>query len=66
MSQKFPLEPLYQIGEVVYIAIPGQAQPAGPYVITRILDNNQYRVKRQDTGAELAQPVRESELMIRS
>ncbi|KAG4433057.1 hypothetical protein IFR05_011451 [Cadophora sp. M221] len=50
----FPTEPLYKLGEVVYIAIPGQAQPAGPFVITKILEGNQYKVKRQDTDAELA------------
>ena len=54
------------IGEEVYISVPGQAQPAGPYLITKVLDDNKYKVKRKDTDVELPQPVRESELLVRS
>jgi hypothetical protein len=66
LLHKFPAEPLYSIGEEVYISVPGQAQPAGPYLITKVLDDNKYKVKRKDTGVELPQPVRESELLVRS
>ncbi|KAG6368906.1 hypothetical protein INS49_003124 [Diaporthe citri] len=29
----FPQEPLYKVRQIVYLAVPGQSQPAGPYVV---------------------------------
>ena len=58
--------PLYRIGEVVYLVVPGQTQPAGPYVINKIEENATYRISRQDNPQEHhQQPVKEDQLVVR-
>lgn len=61
---KFPTPPLYQINEEVYRIVPDQAAPAGPYIVTAILDNRQYKIKRKDNGQEHSQPVEETDIVI--
>lgn len=61
---KFPSPPLYQINEEVYRIVPDQAAPAGPYIVTAILDNRQYKIKRKDNGIEHSQPVEETDIVI--
>lgn len=56
--------PLYRVGEVVYLVVPGQTQPAGPYVISKIEENALYRIRRQDNSQEHHQAVREDQLLV--
>ncbi|KAF5008704.1 hypothetical protein FDECE_5031 [Fusarium decemcellulare] len=42
---------LYKVGEVVYVAFPGQQQPSGPYVIiSSYYQNRTYGLQNQATG----------------
>ncbi|KAF5675601.1 hypothetical protein FDENT_9736 [Fusarium denticulatum] len=62
---QWPRQPLYEINEVVYVAIPGQAQPAGPYIIISTnFENRTYGLKRQDTGQTHPTAVAEVDLRV--
>lgn len=64
--EKFPTAPLYGINEEVYIIMAGQAQPAGPYLISSILANGLYRLRYKGTGDALNQSIAEKDLVIRT
>ena len=61
---KFPKSPLYKVNENVYLVVPGQAQPAGPYQVVAVLSNSQYKLKRRDNGQEHPNPVKEQDLVV--
>ena len=63
---KFPTSPVYSINDEVYLIIAGQPQPSGPYLITAILANRRYKLKRKDTGEAMNQPVGEDDLLVRT
>ncbi|KAL6922488.1 hypothetical protein FSHL1_006448 [Fusarium sambucinum] len=57
--------PLYGVNEVVYVAVRGQSQPAGPYIITSTnFENKTYGLKRQDTGQTHPTAVAERDLLV--
>ncbi|VTT62848.1 unnamed protein product [Fusarium fujikuroi] len=61
----WPRQPLYEINEVVYVAVPGQAQPTGPYIIISTnFENRTYGLKRQDTGQMHLTAVAEVDLRV--
>ncbi|KAF5724180.1 hypothetical protein FMUND_1082 [Fusarium mundagurra] len=61
----WPRQPLYEINEIVYVAVPGQAQPAGPYIIISTnFENRTYGLKRQDTGQVYSTAVAEVDLRV--
>lgn len=64
MSVQYQTEPLYSLDEVVYLRIPGQAQPAGPYIVSAILENGRYKLKSSPTSQELSQEVSEEQLLV--
>ena len=61
---KFPLPPLFAVNEIVYLIIPGQNQPAGPFVVSASLDNKRYRIRRQDNGQEHPTTVTEERMVV--
>ncbi|KAF1353284.1 hypothetical protein BDV97DRAFT_346226 [Delphinella strobiligena] len=63
-AAKFPAIPAYKVGEVVYLDVLGQTQPAGPYVVSRVEENSMYRIKRQDNSQEFPQLVPEDKLRV--
>ncbi|RSL88392.1 hypothetical protein BHE90_000051 [Fusarium euwallaceae] len=57
----FPLEPLYQVGETVYLSV----EPVGPYVIvSNDFQNQTYQIKRLDNGERYPGAVPESSLRV--
>ncbi|KAI1399458.1 hypothetical protein F4819DRAFT_415810 [Hypoxylon fuscum] len=63
----WPKEPLYQVGEVVYLAVSGQQQPAGPYVVVSSnFENGTYVIKRQSNDQRHPHAVPESSLRVRA
>ncbi|QGI65245.1 hypothetical protein CEK26_009196 [Fusarium fujikuroi] len=63
--RRWPRQPLYEINEVVYVAVPGQAQPTGPYIIISTnFENRTYGLKRQDTGQMHLTAVAEVDLRV--
>ncbi|KAL8664456.1 MAG: hypothetical protein Q9202_003006 [Teloschistes flavicans] len=42
-SVEFPEPPLFAVNEVVYLVIPGQAQPAGPFMVSAYIGNKRSR-----------------------
>ncbi|KAF4962742.1 hypothetical protein FSARC_9190 [Fusarium sarcochroum] len=61
----WPSQPLYQVNEVVYIAVAGQSQPAGPYVVTSThFESKTYGLKKQDTGQKYPTDVPERQLLV--
>ncbi|KAJ3539277.1 hypothetical protein NM208_g5555 [Fusarium decemcellulare] len=61
----WPREPLYMVGEVVYVAFSGQQQPAGPYVIISTnFENQTYGIQSQATGQKHPTAVPESLLRV--
>ncbi|KAL6159535.1 hypothetical protein ACJQWK_05968 [Exserohilum turcicum] len=62
-ATQYPTPPAYNVGEEVFLLIPGQAQPAGPYEVMQSLDGKLYRIKTKDTGQEHGSLVRESDLV---
>ena len=63
LSKKFPTQPAYSINDEVYLIIAGQPQPAGPYLITSILANRCYKLRRKDNGDAVDQSVIENDLV---
>ncbi|KAL8698676.1 MAG: hypothetical protein Q9224_001745 [Gallowayella concinna] len=61
---EFPLPPLYAVNELVYLEMPGQAQPAGPYQVSACVGNKQYKIKRVDNGQEHPTIVNEDRLVV--
>ena len=61
---KFPSPPLFAVNEVVYLVIPGQTQPAGPFAISASMGNKQYKIKRVDNGQEHPTTVNEDQLVV--
>ena len=61
---KFPTAPLYAVNEVVYLVVPGQSRPAGPFVVIASLDNQQYRLKDRTTGVERQGTFHETQLVV--
>ncbi|RMJ16571.1 hypothetical protein CDV36_003722 [Fusarium kuroshium] len=63
----WPREPLYQVGETVYLQIAGQQQPAGPYkIVSNDFENATYQLKRLDNGQRHPVAVPESSLRVPS
>ncbi|RSL47624.1 hypothetical protein CEP54_013314 [Fusarium duplospermum] len=61
----FPLEPLYQVGETVYLSVPERQEPVGPYVIvSNDFQNQTYQIKRLDNGERYPGAVPESSLRV--
>ncbi|USP80433.1 uncharacterized protein yc1106_07707 [Curvularia clavata] len=60
---EYPAPPAYNVGEEVFLLIPGQAQPAGPYEVMQSLEGKRYRIKAKGTGQEHHSLVRESDLV---
>ncbi|KAK0707027.1 hypothetical protein B0T26DRAFT_756430 [Lasiosphaeria miniovina] len=61
----WPNEPLYAVGEVVYLAAAGWEQPAGPYeVVSSNNENSTYVIKRLDNGHQHPRAVPESSLRV--
>ncbi|MCJ1378595.1 hypothetical protein MMC17_001694 [Xylographa soralifera] len=65
-QSRFPTAPLYRIDDEVYLIVTGQSQPAGPYLITAILANRRYNLKRKDTSEAVTQSVSENDLVVRT
>ena len=61
--QQYPTAPAYSVGEEVYLIVPGQTQPAGPYEVMQTLEGALYRIKNKATGQEYGFHVRESDLV---
>ncbi|OIW24414.1 hypothetical protein CONLIGDRAFT_97114 [Coniochaeta ligniaria NRRL 30616] len=62
---EWPREPLYQVNEVVYVAVVGQQLPAGPFVIVSSdYQNATYVLRRQDNGQTYPNAVPESSLRV--
>lgn len=59
-----PVRPLYGVGEVVYVAVPGQQVPSGPYTIVSVTANCQYTLKRQDNHQLHPYLIPESDLRV--
>ncbi|KAJ4209562.1 hypothetical protein NW759_013418 [Fusarium solani] len=63
----WPREPLYQVGETVYLQIAGRQQPAGPYVIvSNDFENATYQLQRLDNGQRHPVAVPETSLRVPS
>ncbi|KAI1495538.1 hypothetical protein F5X99DRAFT_403213 [Biscogniauxia marginata] len=62
---QFPRAPLFTVGEVVYLIVSGQSQPAGPFEVESVNVDGYYRIKRMDNGQLHNDPVDESRLVIR-
>ncbi|KAM0393098.1 hypothetical protein ACHAO7_009571 [Fusarium culmorum] len=61
----WPRPPLYRVNEVVYVRSPGQAQPAGPYIIISAnLENKTYGLKKKNTGQIHPTAVAERDLLV--
>ncbi|KAM7218394.1 hypothetical protein V8F06_006158 [Rhypophila decipiens] len=61
----FPTEPLYRVGEVVYLVVPGQSQPLGPYqIVSSDFASSTYVIKRVDNGVTYPASVLESSLRV--
>ncbi len=58
------MPPLYAVNELVYLVISGQAQPAGPYMVSACMGNKQYKIKRVDNGQEHPTTVNEDRLVV--
>jgi hypothetical protein len=43
---------MFQIGETVWIVLPGVRGVQGPYVVVAVLDNEQYRLRDGNSNAE--------------
>ncbi|KAK8122860.1 hypothetical protein PG984_011530 [Apiospora sp. TS-2023a] len=65
LETEYPVAPLYGVGEVVYLAVPGRTQPAGPYVVVRSSADRLYTIKRQDNDQVHGEAVQESRLLVR-
>jgi len=63
-AAQFPSPPLYSEGETVYLIVPGQGEPDGPFVVASIEANNMYRLRRVDNGQEHSQSVTENSLVV--
>lgn len=63
---QFPFPSLYAVNEVVYLVIPGQSQPAGPYTVAAIMGSRQYKIKRVDNGQQHPTTVAEDRLVVRA
>ncbi len=63
---QFPLPSLYAVNEVVYLVVPGQSQPAGPYTVSASMGDKQYKIKRVDNGQEHPTTVTEERLVVRA
>ncbi|KAH7110734.1 hypothetical protein EDB81DRAFT_831537 [Dactylonectria macrodidyma] len=58
-------EPLYQVGEIVYLATANQQQVAGPYIIiSNDIEKATYEIKRMDNGQKHPIPVSETSLKV--
>ncbi|KAI4204083.1 MAG: hypothetical protein LQ350_001476 [Teloschistes chrysophthalmus] len=62
---EFPVPPLFAVNEVVYLVIPGQAQPAGPFMVSAYMGSKRYKIKRVDNGQEHGTAVDEDKLVSR-
>ncbi|KAM0429999.1 hypothetical protein ACHAPT_006005 [Fusarium lateritium] len=61
----WPREPLYQVGETVYLYIAQRQQTAGPYVIiSNDFENATYQLKRLDNGERHPVAVPETNLRV--
>ncbi|KAF2229904.1 hypothetical protein EV356DRAFT_536839 [Viridothelium virens] len=63
-QSKFPTAPLYKVNEVVYLVVPGQAQPSGPFLVTAVEENDKYRIRRQDNGQAHPGSVPQASLVV--
>ncbi|PTD03317.1 hypothetical protein HYE67_011358 [Fusarium culmorum] len=64
-DEEWPRPPLYRVNEVVYVRSPGQAQPAGPYIIISAnLENKTYGLKKKNTGQIHPTAVAERDLLV--
>lgn len=61
---QFPEPPLFAVDEIVYLDIPGQTLPAGPFMISASLGDKLYKIKRVDTGEEHPTSVAENRLKV--
>lgn len=61
---KFPTAPLYAVNEIVYLLVPGESQPAGPFVVIASLENGQYQLKNMATGVQHPVTVSEAQLVV--
>ncbi|KAF2112295.1 hypothetical protein BDV96DRAFT_580473 [Lophiotrema nucula] len=62
-TSQYPTVPAYNIGVEVYLVIPSQTQPAGPYEVTQTLEGKMYRIKNKSNGQQYSSMVRESDLV---
>lgn len=51
---------------MVYLVVPGQTQPAGPFTVAACVGNKQYKIKRIDNGQEHPTTVAEDKLVVRA
>jgi hypothetical protein len=56
--------PLYPVNDVVYLRVPGQLQPTGPFIVTAITDSDRYKLKRKDNGEPYPFEVEEHSLCV--
>ncbi len=63
-GMKFPTPPLFAVNEVVFLVVPRQSQPAGPFVVSASIGNGQYKIKRADNGQEHPSTVKEDQLVV--
>lgn len=59
-----PVQPLYGLGEVVYVAISGQQTPSGPYTVVSVTANCYYTLKSQDNHQLYPYAVPENSLRV--